>query len=115
MRILTVQSHERGRVYTVETENGKQCTILLTFHSIERARKWRIGEEEVVETLLKPAEVLRGHHNRLIAHKPLNDHIVRVIYEYEESSPVVVTVYVPRKSRYFKGGGLYEDRVLSRC
>jgi hypothetical protein len=115
MKILTAKPHERGKVYTVETENGKKCDILLTFHSIERARKWRISEEKVIETLLKPYEVLRGHHDRFIAHGPLNDHLIRVIYEYEENSPVVVTVYVPRKDRYFKGGGLYEDRVLSRC
>jgi hypothetical protein len=115
MRILTVQPHERGKLYTVETENGKKCSILLTFRSIERAKKWGISEEEVMEALLKPAEVLSGHHNRFIAHKPLDDHIIRVIYDYKGSSPVVVTVYAPRKDRYFKGGGLYEDRVLSRC
>lgn len=115
MKIIVVDPHERGNVYTVLVENEKKCTILLTFHSLERARKWRISEEEVIETLLKPAEVLKGHHDRFIAHRPLNGRIIRVIYEYKANFPVVVTVYAPKKDRYFKGGGLYEDRVLSRC
>jgi hypothetical protein len=115
MKILSVDHHKRGKIYTVLVENEKRCSILLTFHSIERARKWRISEEDVIETILKPAEVLKGHHDRFIAHKPLDGRIIRVIYEYEGSLPIVVTVYAPKKDRYFKGGGLYEDRVLSRC
>ena len=71
--------------------------------------------ESVIEALLKPKEVVTGHHSRFIAHRPTNGHLIRIIYEYNEGIPVVVTVYRPRKERYYRGGGIYEDRVLGRC
>jgi hypothetical protein len=39
--------------------------------------------------------------------------VVRVIYEYDDEEPVVVTVYYPFAARYFKGGGIYEDKILA--
>ncbi|ASJ12349.1 DUF4258 domain-containing protein [Thermococcus thioreducens] len=112
--IIREELHERGRIYTISSD-GRKCRVLLTFHAIERAKRWNLSIEEVLNALIFPREVVSGHHGRFIAHYPLNDHIIRVVYEYEADLPVVVTVYKPRKERYFKGGGGYEDRVLPRC
>jgi hypothetical protein len=38
---------------------------------------------------------------------------LRVVYEYEGNMPVVITVYYPAAGRYFRGGGVYEDKILS--
>jgi len=68
---------------------------------------------KVLQTLLFPEEVIRGHRNRFIAHRRIRGHVVRVVYEYEGRIPVVVTVYYPSAKRYFRGEGVYEDQVLS--
>jgi hypothetical protein len=39
---------------------------------------------------------------------------VRAIYEYEDKIPVVITVYFPFAQRYFTGGGLYEDQIVTQ-
>ncbi len=112
--ILSENAHPRGRIYKVALE-GKECAILVTHHALERARRWGLNVSDIIRTILKPAEVITGHHSRFIAHRPTNGYLIRVIYEYDEGVPVIVTVYRPRKERYYRGGGIYEDRVLGRC
>lgn len=46
-------------------------------------------------------EVLQGHRGRFIAHRRVGRHVLRAVYEYEDSLPVVVTVYHPLAARYF--------------
>ncbi|MSS73002.1 MAG: hypothetical protein EXS64_16140 [Candidatus Latescibacteria bacterium] len=48
-----------------------------------------------------------------IAHRGYNEHVLRVVYEYESDIPLVVTVYFPYAKRYFQGGGTYADQILS--
>jgi len=45
--------------------------------------------------------VVSGHHGRKIAHKFMNDRVLRVIYE-EEDTITIVTVYPARRERYAK-------------
>jgi len=49
---------------------------------------------------------------RYIAHKRYDGHLVRAVYEYEDGIPVLLTVYFPYVDRYFKGGGIYEDKIF---
>jgi hypothetical protein len=110
--ILSVGDHEKGQVFRV-TAQGKTQRILFTFHALDRIAKWQLAQEVVLQALLDPEEVLKGHRNRFIAHRRAKGHVVRVIYEYDEALPVVITVYNPVAERYFKGGGNYEDRILT--
>jgi len=112
LQIINTQQHERGKLCHVRAD-GKVVTILLTFHAVERAQRWKLGERQVIRTLLEPEEVLRGHRNRYIAHRRIGKHVVRAIYEYDNRRPVVITVYFPLAERYFEGGGVYEDKILS--
>ena len=114
IEIASEEPHPRGKLYTVRVR-GKDCRVLLTFHSLGRIKRWGLSIKDVLVALISPSEVVTGHHGRFIAHLPLNGHILRAVYEYEGRIPVVITVYKPRKDRYYKGGGSYEDRVLSRC
>jgi len=66
----------------------------------------------IAETMLLPEETFIGHRMRHIAHKRYDRHLVRAVYEYEEGIPVLVTVYFPYVDRYFKGGGIYEDKIF---
>ena len=63
------------------------------------------------QILIYPEEVIIGHVTRFIAHKRLNRHLARVIYEYENETVVVITFYISHVNRYFRGG-IYEDKIL---
>ena len=112
LRIIDIEQHARGKVYHVSAD-GETVRLLITFHALERARRWKLGDRQIIRALLEPQEVLRGHRNRYIAHRRAGRHVIRVIYEYDDKKPVVVTVYYPFADRYFKGGGVYEDKILS--
>jgi hypothetical protein len=110
--IDAIEIHIRGEIYTV-TANGQTVSVLFTFHALWRIAQWRLTVRSVLETLLCPEEVLRGHRGRLIAHRRDKRHVVRAVYEYEASMPEVITVYYPYAKRYFQGGGIYEDHILA--
>ena len=112
LTLSAIRTHERGKIHEV-TANGKTASILLTFHALERIAKWQLTVQTVLYALLFPEEVLRGHRDRFIAHRRAGRHVVRAIYEYENSMPVVVTVHYPSARRYFQGGGTYENHILS--
>jgi mRNA-degrading endonuclease RelE of RelBE toxin-antitoxin system len=112
IRIIDIEEHRRGKVYKIKAD-GKAVSLLLTFHALQRIKSWTLSERQVLRALLEPQEVLKGHRNRYIAHYRTRKHVVRVIYEYDDEEPVVVTVYYPFAARYFKGGGIYEDKILA--
>lgn len=114
IKIIDKKSHSKGTIYTLDVEE-KIIKILFLFHAIERIIKWGLTEEMVIETLLLPEEVIVGHRNRYIAHRRYVNHLVRAVYEYEDRLAVLLTVYFPYVNRYFRGGGVYEDKILKRC
>jgi hypothetical protein len=112
IEILDKQATPKGVIYSIKA-SGKILKVLFLSHAIERIKKWGISEEMAAETLVLPEEVVTGHRNRYIAHRRYGDHIIRAVYEYEGMMPALVTVYFPYAERYFKGGGIYEDQILS--
>ena len=111
--VLSAQrDHARGRVYDVRVSE-RMVSVFLTFHALERIERWRLTERQVLRALLLPEEVLRGHRERFIAHRRQGTRVVRVVYEYDQHLPAVLTVYCPTVKRYFRGGGHYEDRILA--
>ncbi len=111
IQIIGRQIYNRGEIYTIKVQEKTVKTLFL-FHAIERIKKWDIKEEMVVETLLLPEEVIIGHKGRYIAHRRYGNHLVRAVYEYEGDLAVLLTVYFPYVNRYFKGGGIYEDKIF---
>lgn len=81
--INEIDKKERGKVYYLRI-NEREVDIMVTWHALDRSGTWRIGTEEVLDALLNPEEVIKGHSNRYIAHKRHGDHIIRAIYEYED-------------------------------
>src|SRR5262249_55940566 len=112
IHIASTVAHVRGQLYHVLVAE-KRVSIVLTFHALERIAQWRLTVAGVLQTLLFPDEVLRGHRGRFIAHRRVRAHVVRVIYEYADRLPVVITVYYPSAQRYFQGREVYEDHLLS--
>jgi hypothetical protein len=112
--IEEVRSCARGRLYSINAR-GKRISVLFLHHALERMQKWSLLEEQVLETLLFPEEVVTGHGKRYIAHRRYEgSHLVRAVYEYDENTPVLVTVYFPYAGRYFQGGEVFEDKILER-
>ncbi len=105
------EKHPRGEIFTLSVGDGN-VDVLLTSHAYLRTMKWGLRVKQVLEVILFPEEVVLGHRNRYIAHRLSGDHVIRVIYEYKEKLPVIITVYYPYSKRYFQGGGTYEDKIL---
>jgi len=112
LTVVAVHPHRRGTIHEVMA-TGKSVSILLTFHALGRITQWQLVTHDVLQALLFPEEVIRGHRGRFMAHQRSGQHVIRAIYEYDGSLPVVVTVYYPYAERYFQGGGTYEDHILS--
>ena len=110
-KIVEKQFHTRGEVFHIDID-GYLTRILYTHHALERIKQWGILPETVTETLLFPEEVVVGHRGRFIAHKRYGDHIIRAVYEYDATLPVLITVYFPRYERYFEGGEKYADKIF---
>jgi hypothetical protein len=109
--ILAVRDQLRGRIYEVKVD-ATTVAMLFTFHALDRINTWRLTERRVLQTLLFPGEVLRGHRDRYIAHRRFGSHLVRAVYEHEGDLPVLITVYYPFARRYFQGGRIHEDQIL---
>ncbi len=110
--VVSIRDHPRGRICEVKA-GRKVVRIRFSFHALQRITTWQITERKVLEALLSPDEVVRGHRNRFIAHRRYGSHLVRAVYEYEGNTPVVITVYFPSAERYFQGGRSHEDQILS--
>ncbi len=111
--ILQTESHSKGKIFLLHVED-KKIRILALTHALERIKRWKLTEEKVLQTVIFPDEVVIGHRNRFIAHKVYGDHVIRVVYEYQERLPTLVTVYFPSKERYYQGGEVYEDQIFKR-
>ena len=73
-------------------------SITISEHARKRMKKYGLRESMVLEALIKPDKVTRGHHERKIAHRFMNSYVLRVIYE-ENDLVTVITVYPSRRER----------------
>lgn len=74
--------------------------IIIAKHAEERIRTYRLSKDDVKDAIEHPIFVVDGYGGRLIAHKHLNDYILRVIYEEYRGRAIVITVYPTKKGRY---------------
>ena len=74
--------------------------VVFTMHARARLIRYGIREEEVLDALLDPDEVVPGHSGRFVAHKYKGVYVLRVVYEQLGDALVVVTVYRARRERY---------------
>jgi len=99
--IISEKITRRGKIITLKVDE-REVTLLLTNHLLDAAEEYDVGMERVLSALLFPDEVVRGHSGRFVAHKLLNDYLIRVVYGYENDVPVVITLYIARKRRYLE-------------
>jgi len=89
--------------------------IILIPHAERRLDRYSVDGELVVDAINNPYEVVRGKRKgklqRWVAHKLLNDEYkLRVIYEIENEDICVVTLYISKRKRYYRGG-VREDKL----
>jgi len=77
-----------------------QKPIKMSGHARRRMAKYGLREDMVIGALRKPDRVTAGY-GRRIAHKFMDDYVLRVVYE-EDDVITVVTVYPARRERYEK-------------
>lgn len=76
--------------------------IIIPNYAKERIKTYSLTEELVKDAIRNPDEIVKGYEGRLIAHKLLNEHILRVVYLKMEGSVKIITIYPAKKERYWR-------------
>jgi hypothetical protein len=76
--------------------------IKFTKHALERMRVRNISKEEVIYTLNNPDKELNDSFGNKIAHKLKENYLLRVFYNVERKSKIIITAYKTSKiDKYF--------------
>lgn len=76
--------------------------IIIPPYAKARIDRYNLTEDSVKDALRNPDEIVKGYEGRLIAHKLLNEHVLRVVYLKIKDDLKVITVYPAKKERYFR-------------
>jgi hypothetical protein len=72
--------------------------IIIPPYAQERIKRYNLTEDLVKDCLRNPDEIVEGYEGRLIAHKLLNEHLLRVVYLKVKEDVKVITVYPAKKN-----------------
>lgn len=75
--------------------------ILYTDYAEDTIIDRKLDKQVIEDVILNPDEVVEGKKKRLIAHKIIGEKLLRVIYETEGKTYIVVTAYFADIERYF--------------
>ena len=89
--------------------------VKLIPHAESRLNKYGVDRELVIGAINNPDEVVRGKRKgeieRWIAHKLVDEeYMLRVIYEAKNEDINVITIYISKQERYYRGG-IREDKL----
>ncbi len=76
--------------------------IIISKHAKERIDTYNLTEELVKNAVRKPDEIVEGYEGTLVAHKLLNEYVLRVVYIKQDDEIKIITTYPAKKSRYWK-------------
>ena len=74
--------------------------VIISKHAKERIETYKLTEELVKNALKNPDEIVEGYEGQKIAHKLINNHLLRIIYIKDNKNTKVITVYPAKKERY---------------
>ena len=74
--------------------------VLFTRHARERMERYDLTETQIRNCLAFPESVLDAENDRKIAQKPLNGYVLRVIFEVQNDTYLVITTYKAKRKRY---------------
>ena len=61
-----------------------------------------ISKKMIEEAFKKPDEIVKGKKGRKIIHKLIKDKLLRIVYEPQASTYLVITAYYAKPGRYMK-------------
>ncbi len=73
---------------------------VISDHAKRRMEKYGLPRELVERALESPDSIMEGHSGRCMAQLNLNGYVLRVVFEKEKNSNVVITTYRARSERY---------------
>ncbi len=76
--------------------------ITIPPYAQERIKRYNLTKNIVEEAIRNPDEIVKGYEGRLIAHKLLDKHVLRIVYLKTEEEIKVITVYPAKKERYWR-------------
>ena len=76
--------------------------ITIPQYAKERIKRYSLTENIVEDAIKNPDETVKGYEGRMIAHKLLEKHILRVVYMKIKEELKVITVYPAKKERYWR-------------
>ena len=71
--------------------------IIISEHAKERIKRYNLTEKIVTETIRNHDEIVKGYAETSIAHKSLNEHILRVVYAKEKEKIKLLHFIQPKK------------------
>ena len=76
--------------------------IIISKHAKGRIKTYNSTEKFVIDAIKNPDEIIEGYSETIIAHKLLNEHVLRIVYAKEKDKIKVITVYPAKKERYYR-------------
>ena len=78
--------------------------IVYTDYAEESLADRKISKKLIEDSLKNPDEIVEGKKNRKIAHKIIENKLLRVVFENEENTKtyIVITSYYTESRRYIK-------------
>ena len=74
--------------------------VIISNHAKDRIKIYNLTERFIIKVIKEPDEVIEGYAGTFIAHKFLNEHLLRIVYSKEKDIIKVITVYPAKKERY---------------
>ena len=76
--------------------------IIYTDYAEDIISDRKISKKIIEDSLRNPNEIVKGKKNRKIAHKVIRNKLLRVIFEEDAKTYIVITVYYAEHRRYMK-------------
>lgn len=76
--------------------------ILYTDYAEDSISDRKISKEIIENAMKSPDEIVEGKKGRKVAHKIIGTKLLRVVFERDEKTYIVITSYYAEPKRYFR-------------
>ena len=76
--------------------------IIYSNHANEKIRERKISKSTIENSLKNPDAVIDSRGETKVAHKLINDKLLRIVYKAEKKTCVVISAYYTHPERYME-------------
>ena len=76
--------------------------VIYTNYAEDTIKDRKFSKEIIEDALKNPDEIIRGKKNRKIVHKIIGNKLLRVVFEEDTKTYIVITAYYSKSERYMK-------------